>query len=93
MENFQNNSAPPNVKYNCVVLFLCQLYLLIIYVVKYFLIDHHYKKGMSVFTDLLEKAKFFDVPAACFEHGFYNRKFAFALARCEPILTKSQKAW
>ena len=35
MENFQRSSAPPNIKYNCVVLFLSQLYLLFIYASKY----------------------------------------------------------
>ena len=27
MEKFQRSSAPPNIKYNCVVLFLSQLYI------------------------------------------------------------------
>ena len=36
MEKFQCHLAPPNIKYNCVVLFLSQLYLLFIYASKYF---------------------------------------------------------
>ena len=39
MEIFQRSSAPSNIEYDCVVLFLSQLYLLVIYAAKYF-IDH-----------------------------------------------------
>ena len=53
MENFQRSLAPPNINYNCVVLFLSQLYLLFIYASKYFLIDHHCKS----------QTEFIDVPA------------------------------
>ena len=49
MENFQRSSAPHIIKYNCVVLFLCQLYLLINYASKYFLIDHHYKRCVIIY--------------------------------------------
>ena len=49
MENFQRSSGPPIIKYNCVVLFLCQLYLLINYASKYFLIDHHYKRCVIIY--------------------------------------------
>ena len=45
-------------KYNCVVLFLSQLYLLLIYAPKYFLIDHHCK-GQTEFSDLLAKGKIY----------------------------------
>ena len=54
MENFQCSSAPPNIKYNCVVLLLSQLYILLIYASKYFLIDHHYKRYIIIY-DLLAK--------------------------------------
>ena len=43
MEKLQRISAYPSIKYNCVVLFLSQLYLIFIYASKYFLIDHHGK--------------------------------------------------
>ena len=56
MENFQRSSAPPSIKYNYVVLFLCQLYLLINYASKYFLIDHHCK-SQTEFSDLLANGK------------------------------------
>ena len=56
MENFQHSSAPPIIKYNCVVLFLCQLHLLINYALKYFLIDHHCK-SQTEFSDLLANGK------------------------------------
>ena len=56
MENFQRSSAPPIIKYNYVVLFLCQLYLLIDYASKYFLIDH-YCKSQTEFSDLLANGK------------------------------------
>ena len=58
MEKFQHSSAPPNIKYNCVVLFLSQLYILFIYVSKYFLIDHHYKRYVRIY-DLLAKGKIY----------------------------------
>ena len=56
MENFQRSSAPPSIKYNYVVLFLCQLYLLINYASKHFLIDHHCK-SQTEFSDLLANGK------------------------------------
>ena len=43
LEKFQCSSALPNLKYNCAVLFLKEIYWLFIYASKYFLIDHHYK--------------------------------------------------
>ena len=49
MENFQRSSAPPIIKYNCVVLFLCQVYLVINYASKYFLIDHHDKRCVIIY--------------------------------------------
>ena len=49
MKKFQCSSALPNIKYNCVVLFLSQLYILFIYVSKYFLIDHHCKWYVRIF--------------------------------------------
>ena len=58
MENFQGSSALPNIKYNCVVLFLSKLYLLCIYASKYFLIDHHCK-SQTEFSDLLAKGKIY----------------------------------
>ena len=58
MENFKRSSAPPNIKYNFVVLFLSQLYLLFIYASKYFLIDHHCK-SQTEFSDLLSKGKIY----------------------------------
>ena len=58
MENFQCSSALPNIKYNCVVLFLSQLYILFIYASKYFLIDHHYKRYVRTY-DLLAKGKIY----------------------------------
>ena len=60
MENFQLNSAPPNIKYNFVVLFLSQLYILFIYIFSKTTI----MKGMSEFMISSQKAKFIDVPAA-----------------------------
>ena len=57
-ENFQSNSAPPNIKYNFVVLFLSQLYILFIYASKYFLIHHHYKRYVRIY-DLLAKGKIY----------------------------------
>ena len=47
--HFQHSSASPNIKYNYVILFLCQLYLLIIYASKYFLIDYHYKRYVRIY--------------------------------------------
>ena len=64
MENFQCSLAPPNIKYNCVVLFFSQLYILLIYASKYFLIATIIK-GMSEFMISSQKAKFIDVPAGC----------------------------
>ena len=58
MENFQWSSALPYIKYNCVVLFLIQLYILSIYASKYFLIDHHYKRYVRIY-DLLAKDKIY----------------------------------
>ena len=58
MENFQRSSATPNIKYNFVVLFLSQLYILFIYASKYFLIDHHYKRYVRIY-DLLAKGKIY----------------------------------
>ena len=58
MENFQRSSAHPNIKYNCVVLFLSQLYILSIYASKYFLIDHHYKRHVRIYY-LLAKGKIY----------------------------------
>ena len=58
MENFQRSWALPNIKYNCVVLFLSQLYLLFIYAFKYFLIDHHCKSHTE-FSDLFAKGKIY----------------------------------
>ena len=58
MENYQRSSAPPNIKYNCVVLFLSQLYLLFIHASKYFLIGH-YCKSQTEFSDLLAKGKIY----------------------------------
>ena len=58
MENFQHSSALLNIKYNCVVLFLSQLYLLLIYASKYFLIDHHCK-SLTEFSDLLAEGKIY----------------------------------
>ena len=58
MENFQHSSAHPNIKYNCVVLFLNQLYRLFIYASKYFLIDHHYKSYVRIYY-LLAKGKIY----------------------------------
>ena len=58
MENFQHSSAPPNVKYYCVVLFLSQLYILFIYAYKYFLTDQ-YCKSQTEFSDLLAKGKIY----------------------------------
>ena len=59
MENFQRSSALPDIKYNCVVLFLGQLvFLLFIYASKYFLIDHHCK-SQTEFSDLLAKGKIY----------------------------------
>ena len=52
MENFQCSLALPNTKYNCVVLFLSQLYLLFINATKYILIDHHCK-SQTEFSDLI----------------------------------------
>ena len=44
MEKFQHSLALPNTKYNCSILFLCQMYWSFVYVSKYFLlIDHHCK--------------------------------------------------
>ena len=43
LEKFQLSLALPNLKYNCAVLFLKEMYLLFIYASKYFIIDHHYK--------------------------------------------------
>ena len=56
MEKFQCHLAPPNIKYNCVVLFLSQLYLLFIYASKYFPMDHHCKNQTEL-SDFLEKGK------------------------------------
>ena len=56
LEKFQRSLALPNVKYNCVVLFLSQLYLLFIYASKYFLIGNHCEI-QSEFSDLLEKSR------------------------------------
>ena len=64
MENFQCSSVLPNIKYNCVVLFLSQFYLLFIYASKYFLVDHHCK-SQTEFMISSQKAKFIDVPAGC----------------------------
>ena len=47
-----------NIKYDCVVLFMSQLYFLFIYVSKYFLIDHHCKT-QTEFSDLLAKGKLY----------------------------------
>ena len=58
MENFQRSSAPPNIKYNCVVLFLSQLYILLIYASKYFLKDNHCN-SQTEFSDLLAKGKIY----------------------------------
>ena len=58
MENFQRSSAHPNIKYDFVVLFLSKLYMLFIYVSKYFLIDHHYKRYVRIY-DLLAKGKIY----------------------------------
>ena len=58
MENFQRSLAPLNIKYNYVVLFLSQLYILFIYASKYFLIDHHYKRYVRIY-DLLAKGKIY----------------------------------
>ena len=58
MENFQRSSALPNIKYNCVVLFLSELYILFIYASKYFLIDHHYKRYVRIY-DLIAKGKIY----------------------------------
>ena len=58
MENFQHSWAPPNMKYNCVVLFLGKLYYLFIYASKYFLIDNHCK-SQTEFSDLLAKGKIY----------------------------------
>ena len=57
MENFQHSSALPSIKHNCVVLFLSQLYILFIYVSKYFLIDHHYKRYVRIYD--LAKGKIY----------------------------------
>ena len=56
MESIQRSLAHPNIKYNCVVLFLSQLYWLFIYASKYFLIDHDCK-SQTEFSDLLAKGK------------------------------------
>ena len=58
MENFQRSSALPNIKYNPVVLFLSQLYLLFIYASKYFLKDHHCK-SQTEFSDPATKGKIY----------------------------------
>ena len=58
MENFQRSSTPPNIKYNCVVISLGQLYLLFIHASKYFLIDHHCKSQTEL-SDLVTKGKIY----------------------------------
>ena len=35
LEKFQQSLALPNIKYNCAVLFLCQMYWLFVYASKY----------------------------------------------------------
>ena len=58
MENVRCSSAPPNTKYNCIVLFLSQWYILCIYASKYFLIGHHCK-CQAEFSNLLAKGKIY----------------------------------
>ena len=77
MENFQCSSAPPNIKFNCVVLFLSQLYLLFIYASKHFLIDHHCKNQIE-FMISWQKVKYIDVPEGC--GGLLELPWRFLLA-------------
>ena len=35
LEKFQSNSAVPNIKYNCTILFLCEMYCSFVYALKY----------------------------------------------------------
>ena len=53
-----HNGKLPNIKYNCVVLFFSQLYLLFIYASINFLIDNHCKT-QTEFSDLLAKGKIY----------------------------------
>ena len=69
MENFQCSLGPPNIKSNCVVLFLSQLYIYI-YIYYLFMPPNIFSKTTIVkarqnFLISPQEVKFIDVPSGC----------------------------